>query len=105
MKKLSLIFSVAFILSIGLLSFSAIRLGAISGKVSPQNGVASVSIIVGLDTIKSPLNQGNFKFTNLKEGVYSIAIKAVPPYKDVLIAKVAVKDSATTDMGEIKLLQ
>jgi len=51
------------------------------------------------------LSQGVFAFSNLKEGVYTVWIKANAPYKDAIIEKVAVKDSATTDLGEIKLQQ
>ncbi|UKT63663.1 carboxypeptidase regulatory-like domain-containing protein [Pedobacter mucosus] len=105
MKKLILILSVAVILCISLFGFKLIKLGAISGKISPANNVASVSLISGIDTVKAPINQGSFKFSDLKEGVYSISLKALPPFKDTIINKVAVKDSATTDLGEIKLLQ
>jgi len=105
MKKLSIILSLIVVLSIGLIAFKNIRLGGIMGKITPVDGASSVSVVAGTDTLKAQINQGTFGFTNLKQGVYTIWIKGNAPYKDAMIENVAVKDSATTDLGEIKLLQ
>lgn len=105
MKKLS-VFCVALILSsILFVAFTFVRAGGIVGRVSPQDAVTSVSLVTGSDTVKVQINQGAFSFTNLKEGVYTILVKANPPYKDSIIENVAVKDSTTTDLGEIKIQQ
>ena len=68
-----------------------------SGKLS--------MVIRSVTVICADLNQGSFTFINLKEGVYKVWIKANAPYKDATIENVAVKDSSTTDLGEIKLQQ
>ncbi|RZK84320.1 MAG: carboxypeptidase regulatory-like domain-containing protein, partial [Pedobacter sp.] len=73
-----------------------------SGLLLPEPGRAGSA---GTDTLRAELNQGSFAFTNLKEGVYKVWIKGNAPYKDATIENVAVKDSATTDLGEIKLQQ
>ncbi|RZK16268.1 MAG: carboxypeptidase regulatory-like domain-containing protein, partial [Flavobacterium sp.] len=36
---------------------------------------------------------------------YTVWVKAVAPYKDTSIENVAVTDTSTTNVGEIKLLQ
>ncbi len=92
-------------ISLVVFSFTNIRLGGITGKITPANGVAAAALVAGTDTLRAELNQGAFTFTNLKEGVYKVWIKGNAPYKDATIENVAVKDSSTTDLGEIKLVQ
>ncbi|KIA94586.1 hypothetical protein OC25_09330 [Pedobacter kyungheensis] len=105
MKKLCAILALLIVFALGAIAYTNIKLGGIIGKISPADAAASVSLVAGTDTLKAQLNQGVFTFTNLKEGVYTVWIRANAPYKDATIEKVAVKDSATTDLGEIKLLQ
>ncbi len=105
MKKLGMILSLLIIVALGSIAFKSIRLGGIMGRVTPVDAAASVSLVSGTDTLKAQISQGAFTFTNLKQGVYSVWIRANAPYKDTLIENVAVKDSATTDLGEIKLQQ
>ena len=105
MKKLNIILVSVLIVSLLMFSFINVRLGGITGKVTPPEGVSAVALVAGTDTLPSELNQGAFTFINLKEGVYKVWIKANAPYKDATIENVAVKDSATTDLGEIKLQQ
>ncbi|NTE05498.1 carboxypeptidase regulatory-like domain-containing protein [Agrobacterium tumefaciens] len=105
MKKLS-VFCVALILSsILFVAFTFVKLGGIVGRIGPGDAAISVSLIAGQDTTSVPVNQGSFSFTKLKEGVYTLVIKANAPYKDAVIENVAVKDSTTTDMGEVRLKQ
>ncbi|WP_029282092.1 hypothetical protein [Pedobacter sp. R20-19] len=105
MKKLS-VFCVALILSsILFVAFTFVKLGGIVGRVGPVDAVTGVSLIAGRDTTSVTVNQGSFSFTQLKEGVYTIVIKANAPYKDAVIENVAVKDSTTTDLGEVRLKQ
>lgn len=106
MKK-PIVFLAALIVStLFFVAFTYFKAGGIIGRVSQTDAVASVSLGgVGTDTVKVQLLQGAFAFTNLKEGIYTVWIKANAPYKDVIIDKVAVKDSATTDLGFIKLQQ
>lgn len=105
MKKLGMILSLLIIVALGSIAFKSIRLGGIMGRITPVDAAASVSLVSGTDTLKAQISQGAFTFANLKQGVYSVWIRANAPYKDTLIENVAVKDSATTDLGEIKLQQ
>jgi len=105
MKKLNLILLVLIVFTLGSIAFTNIKPGGIVGKIIPANAASSVSLVAGTDTLKTEVTQGTFTFTNLKEGTYTAWITANAPYKDMTIEKVAVKDSATTDLGEIKLQQ
>lgn len=105
MKKLCAILALLIVFALGAIAYTNIKLGGIIGKITPVDAASSVSLVAGTDTLKAQLNQGVFTFTSLKEGVYTVWIRANAPYKDAIIEKVAVKDSATTDLGEIKLQQ
>lgn len=105
MKKLCVVLSLLIVFALGSIAFTNIKLGGIIGKITPSDAASAVSLVAATDTLNAEINQGVFTFTNLKEGVYTVVIKANAPYKDALIEKVAVKDSATTDLGEIKLQQ
>jgi hypothetical protein len=105
MKKLCVVLSLLIVFALGAIAFTNIKLGGIIGKISPADAASSVSLVAATDTLKAQISQGVFTFTNLKEGVYTVVVKANAPYKDAVIEKVAVKDSATTDLGEIKLQQ
>ncbi|WP_316802525.1 carboxypeptidase regulatory-like domain-containing protein [Pedobacter nototheniae] len=106
MKKLGIFLFALIVSSVCFIAFTGIKLGGITGRVNPANAVISVSLAAaGADTLKAQVNDGAFTFTNLKQGVYTVWIKANAPYKDTVIDNIAVKDSATTDLGEIKLQQ
>jgi len=105
MKRASLNLLAVAGLSIGLLAFGAIKEGGIQGKVTPAEGAKEVVAVAGTDTLRSQISNGAFVFSNVKKGTYTIWIKANAPYKDASVENVAVTDSATTDIGEIKLLQ
>ncbi len=105
MKRASLNFLAVAGLSLGLFAFGSIKEGGIQGKLTPAEGAKEVVAIAGTDTLRSQMNNGTFVFSNLKKGTYTIWVKANAPYKDASIENVAVTDSATTDIGEIKLAQ
>ena len=105
MKKASLNFLAVAALSVGLFAFGSIKEGGIQGKVTPAEGVKEVVAVAGTDTLRSQISNGTFVFTSVKKGTYTIWIKANAPYKDASVENVAVTDSATTDIGEVKLLQ
>jgi len=105
MKKLGVFFVALILSSVLFIAFTFVKVGGIIGKVNPADAVAGVSLVAGTDTLKAQVSQGAFTFTGLKEGVYTIWVKANAPYHDAIIENVAVKDSATTDLGEIKLQQ
>ena len=105
MKRARLNILAATAISIGLFAFESIKEGGIQGKVTPVEGVKEVVAVTGMDTLRSQINNGSFVFSNVKKGTYTVWIKANAPYKDISIENVAVVDSATTDIGEIKLMQ
>ena len=105
MKRASLNFLAVAGLSLGLFAFGSIKEGGIQGKVTPAEGAKEVVAVAGTDTLRSQISNGAFVFSNVKKGTYTIWIKSNPPYKDASVENVAVTDSATTDIGEIKLLQ
>lgn len=105
MKKLCTALALIIVFTLGAIAFTNTKLGGIIGKITPVDAASSVSLVAATDTLKAEISQGVFTFTNLKQGVYTVVIKGNAPYKDAVIEKVAVKDSATTDLGEIKLQQ
>lgn len=105
MKRASLNFLAVAGLSLGLFAFGSIKEGGIQGKVSPAEGAREVVAVAGTDTLRSQVSNGAFVFSNVKKGTYTVWVKANAPYKDASIENVAVTDSATTDIGEIKLQQ
>lgn len=105
MKKLCIVLSLLIVFALGSIAFTNIKTGGIIGKITPVDAASTVSLVAAKDTLSAQINQGVFTFTNLKEGVYTVVVKATLPYKDAVVEKVAVKDSATTDLGEIKLQQ
>lgn len=105
MKKASLNFLAVAGLSLGLFAFGSIKEGGIQGRVTPAEGAREVVAVAGTDTLRSQMNNGTFVFSNVKKGTYTIWVKANAPYKDASVENVAVTDSATTDIGEIKLMQ
>lgn len=105
MKRASLNFLAVAGLSLGLFAFGSIKEGGIQGKVTPVEGAKEVVAVAGTDTLKSQISNGAFVFSNVKKGTYTVWVKANAPYKDASVENVAVTDSATTDLGEIKLQQ
>lgn len=105
MKRASLNFLAVAGLSLGLFAFGSIKEGGIQGKVTPAEGAKEVVAVAGTDTLRSQISNGVFVFSNVKKGTYTVWIKANAPYKDASIENVAVTDSATTDLGELKLQQ
>jgi hypothetical protein len=105
MKKISLNFLVIVSVLFALFAFTFVSNGGIQGKASPPDGVTQVLAISGTDTLRAVLDNGNFSFKDVKPATYTVWVKAKAPYKDASIENVAVIDSATTDVGEIKLEQ
>ncbi|MDQ8052689.1 MAG: carboxypeptidase regulatory-like domain-containing protein [Pedobacter sp.] len=105
MKRASLNFLAVAGLSIGLFAFGSVREGGIQGKVTPAEGAKEVVAVAGTDTLRSQISNGVFVFGKVKKGTYTVWVKANAPYKDAAVENVAVTDSATTDIGEIKLQQ
>jgi hypothetical protein len=103
MRRIGVNFLIATGLFLSLLAFTFIKTGNIQGKVMPVNGALQALAVLGTDTLKTPVNNGNFAFRNVKTGTYTIVVKANVPYNDVTVRNVAVIDSVTTDVGVIKV--
>ncbi len=93
------------ILSLSLFAFSKQNSGAIQGNVSPVQGIQRILMISGPDTIPVIHTNGKFMLKNMAAKTYKILVIAVPPYLDYTLNEVAIIDSTTTDIGQIKLLQ
>jgi len=106
MKKFGLIsFSVTGSLLSLIFAFNSFQINGIQGKVLPVQGVGTVTAVLGLDTLKGQIVNGNFKFPSIKPGTYSVTIKGTPPYLDSTIVNIAVIRDAITDIGSIRLKQ
>ena len=105
MKKLSLSFLALTVFAFILLAFTIVKNGGIKGNVSPVEGATEILAVSGTDTLRTVPNSGNFNFADVKPGTYTIWVKGKAPYKDASVENVAVIDSTTTDVGEIKLQQ
>ena len=92
-------------LSLAFFAFKPQYSGAIQGNIAPAEGIQQVLVISGIDTIPVTHANGSFLIKNLPAKTYIVLVKAIPPYLDYTLNEVAVIDSATTDIGNIKLLQ
>jgi hypothetical protein len=91
------------LLLFALFAFKAVNGGAIQGKINPPEGITSILVIAGGDTLTVPHQQGSFLVKNLSANTYTVVVKALPPYQDYVLPGVAVIDSTTTDIGLVKL--
>jgi len=92
-------------MSVMMLAFKTQYTGAMQGTILPLEGIQEIRVIAGPDTIKVTHRNGTFVLKNLPPKTYTVMVKAIPPYLDYTLNDVAVIDSATTDIGQIKLLQ
>lgn len=104
MKKICVLITLLIVCGLGAIAYTNTKLGSIMGKVVPNEAGANAFVIVGKDTLSTPILNGSFKINNLKQGVYNVLIKANAAYRDTTLVKVAVKDSSTTDLGQIRLM-
>ena len=77
---------------------------AISGRISPADGVEQVMVISGKDTARTLPSAGNFTL-EVKPGVHQLVVDAKTPYKDVLLDNLNVTENEVLDLGEITLKQ
>lgn len=103
MKRFS--FLMIIVSLVGLLAFTYIKAGKIRGRIAPADAASQVLAVLGTDTLRAEVNNGNFAFPEAKVGTYTIQVKANVPYKDTSIVNVPVIDSITTDVGLVKLKQ
>lgn len=77
---------------------------AISGRVSPADGVEQVMVISGKDSARTVTTAGGFT-VEVKPGVHQLFVDAKNPYKDVLLDNLNVTENEVLDLGEITLKQ
>ena len=77
---------------------------AITGKVNPAYGAETVWLMGERDSLKTGVSDGQFYF-DVKAGAYKLTVQARPPYKDVVLDNLVVKQDETLDVGEIILKQ
>jgi len=102
MKKLFLNTVIVFFISC-LAAFVSLQEGSIRGTVTPPEGAYNVVAFSATDTIKGPINMGNFQITGVKPGTYKVLIAAHAPYKDVVRDGVVIANGNVVDLGEIQL--
>lgn len=103
MKNLKI--AILSILVCSLLAFTAQNTGGLKGQITPVAGIGQVLLITGRDTLVVPVQNGSFKLNQLKARTYQLIVKTIAPYQEFSLSEVAVIDSATTDIGQIKLLR
>ena len=101
--KLSLV--AAGIAIVGLFSFRSLVNGSVKGTVSPADAAVRAWVISSTDTLKVPIDKGNFVIDDVKPGTYKVIIEAKPPFKNAAKDGITVSDGQPSDVGEIKLSQ
>ena len=76
----------------------------ITGRVSPADGVKTIWVVSGKDSLKSPVSSGLFSL-EVKPGVHQLVVDARSPYKDVLMDNLMVTENEVLDIGEVILKQ
>ena len=77
--------------------------GKIKGRVQPSNVAVMARAISMSDTFSVNILNGSFELRNVKAGIYSVYIEAIPPYRSAIIPGVHVQESTTTELGTIQL--
>jgi hypothetical protein len=89
----------------GLFAFSQLRLGSIRGTITPVDAGVQAWAESATDTLKVPIVNGAFEFTNAKPGAYKIVIEAKAPYRNIAKDGLLVTDGQATDAGEITMVK
>jgi hypothetical protein len=76
----------------------------VSGRISPADGVETVTVISGKDTLRPPLSAGAFS-VEVRPGVCQLMVDAKSPYRDVWLDQLMVAEDEVLDLGEITLKQ
>ena len=104
MRKASLKYLLLAGMASGLVAFTAVQEGSISGTVTPSESAAVVWTVAGADTLKAAADAttGAFEITGVPAGDYTLTIDGADPYVDTTLT-VTVQDGQATDVGEIEL--
>lgn len=74
----------------------------IKGKISPVGAAKAVWILDSKDTLATSIIDGSFSM-QVKPKTYKLVVNAWPPYSNVLLGNIEVKQSRELDIGEIIL--
>lgn len=104
MKRSNLKYLLLAGMASGLMAFTVIQEGSITGSVTPAEASAVVWTVAGADTLKAAADAstGAFEITGVPAGDYSVTIDGADPYADTTLT-VTVQDGQATDVGEIQL--
>jgi hypothetical protein len=102
MKKKVLLAAFAIMIAALIFAFSKPQ-SAITGSVLPGDGAESIWAYGGTDSTRAILlANGSFSLT-VRAGIYKLVVDAKPPFKDVVLENVDVKDGRPLDVGQIVL--
>lgn len=77
---------------------------SVSGKLKPRDAKAVITLFNNKDTAYAlPNREGDFKMRGLKDGTYTLFVKAFNGYRDTTINNVVVAQPKTTSVGVIEL--
>ncbi|MDP4261027.1 MAG: carboxypeptidase regulatory-like domain-containing protein [Bacteroidota bacterium] len=82
--------------------YSMFQQSSITGKVSPSEAAEAAWIISAKDTLKTTILWGNFSLQT-RPGTYTLMVSAKPPYKNILLGNLEVKQNKVLNIGEIIL--
>lgn len=103
MKKNNIIFSIAFLLLIGLCAFTVRQSASIKASIIPASATGQAWAVSGSDTAKASFSNGILSMVNVKAGTYRIVITGDEPYRQVVRENVNVQEGSVADLGEIRL--
>ncbi|MFB6457294.1 DUF4382 domain-containing protein [Chitinophaga sp. Hz27] len=94
-----------FILSPYINVFTILKMGSLSGRVTPTDAYPVITVYnSNSDTLYAlPWKDGSFKVRGLKPGNWNVFINPSAPYKDTTISNVSINKGQDTPLGQIKL--
>lgn len=85
--------------------FTILKMGSLSGRVTPWDAYPVISVYnSNKDTLYAlPWRSGEFKVRGLKAGTWNVFVNTSNGYKDTTIANVTIERGKDTRLGDIKL--
>lgn len=102
MKKTVLTLIVTIVTVIGLHAFRMQQSEGIKGTILPADAASIIYAIQGKDSVMALPGREGF-FMHVKKGMWTVYIKANPPYKDVIIQEIKVQENEVKVLGEITM--
>jgi hypothetical protein len=93
-----------FILRPYITIFTILKMGSLSGKVTPMEAFPVISVFNNTDTLYAlPWRAGEFKIRGIKTGSYSVFVNASNGYQDTTLLDIKIDRGRDTQLGNIKL--